>query len=66
MRMSEPHQKCIVLGGNRARTSGFFGGGLESDSDRERTFNFFVYILPSATDVLNVGASTVTWLLLRR
>ncbi|AOZ12637.1 hypothetical protein AA042_08195 [Pseudomonas lundensis] len=66
MRMSEPHQKCIVLGGNRARTSGFFGGGLKATQTGSARLIFFVYILLSATGVLNVGASTVTWLLIRR
>lgn len=40
MRMSEPHQHGIVLGGNRARTSGF-RHGLKATQTGERKFNLF-------------------------
>lgn len=40
MSMSEPHQHGIVLGGNRARTSGF-GNDLKATQTRQWKFNLF-------------------------
>lgn len=40
MRMSEPHQRAIVLGGNRARTFGF-RHGFKATQTMEWKFNLF-------------------------